>query len=109
MAKRKWSDLPVWVRAKIVKNRQSPGKTVLITPDEKLIPMSEADEMKENRKSQELRNMQAAYKTRASFLDHMSEAAFALFQSQQEKTWSENAERRRNGRTLSCKIGKGKI
>ena len=109
MAKRKWSDLPAWVRAKIIKNRQSPGKTVLITPDDKLVPMSDDDWMKENRKSQELRNMQADYKSRASFLDHMSDAAFSLFQSQQEKTWAENAEKRRNARTPSCKVGRGKI
>lgn len=73
MAK-KWSDLPSWVRAKIVKNKQadkqfaadyekawaelsSPplaGRTITVTPAGKGRPMSEADLNKELRKSSEL-------------------------------------------------------
>lgn len=71
---RKWSELPAWVRAKIVKNKQadkqfaadydkawaelsSPppiGRTITVTPVGKGTPMSSADLDKELRKASEL-------------------------------------------------------
>lgn len=108
------------------------GRTITVTPAGKGTPMSSADIDKELRKSADLkrmtdhfaemnflaenkrsiesRNSHSGLKSRSSFLDSMTDAAFQLFQSQQEKKWADNAERRRSSnKAPSCKIGKGKI